>query len=38
MQKAVSTSEGKSEDPREKSEGLLPGDVDYWMKEFGLDE
>ena len=38
LQKVVSASEGNSDDPREKSEGLLPGDVDYWMKEFGLDE
>ncbi len=38
MEKAVSDSGGVSEDPREKSEGLSSGDVDYWMREFGLDE
>lgn len=29
--------EGKTE-AREKTQGLGPGEVDYWMREFGLDE
>ncbi len=38
MEKAIGEAEGKTEDPREKTEGLSSSDVDYWMKEFGLEE
>ncbi len=38
MEKEIESAEGKSDDPREKTEGLPPGEVDYWMKEFGIDE
>lgn len=36
LDRVLLDAEEKSEDAPEKGEGLKPGDVDYWMREFGL--